>query len=151
MMLLAGCGSPSPEPEPPKPVVSTPLTGEVAGAAWSPKSAVASARRAFSDDKTERWIDLGVGDFDCSDFLPDAEIIGTLPWQTGAYSLGLQRNLTFVVQEADGGIRNKVATDGRVEFIDATGPDAGPSIVRIRARFDADNEIEGQVEISVCD
>lgn len=139
------------EPEPPKPVASTPLTGKVAGVPWTPKSAVASARRAFSDDKSERWIDLGVGDFDCSDFIPDAEIIGTLPWKTGEYALGLQRNLTFVVHEADGGIINKVATNGRVEFIEATGPDAGPSIVRIRARFDAENEVEGQVAISVCD
>lgn len=139
------------EPEAPQPVASTPLTGRVAGVEWTASSAVASARRAFSDDASERWVDLGAGAFDCSDFLPDAELIGTLPWRTGAYSLGLQRNLTFVVREADGGIRNKVATEGRVEFIEATGPDAGPSIVRIRARFDAENQVEGQVAISVCD
>lgn len=132
-------------------MASTPLAGKVNGASWAAVSAVASARRAFSDDNSERWIDLGAGVFDCAAFIPEAEIIGTLPWKTGEYALGLQRNLTFVVHETDGGISNNVATNGRVEFIEATGPDAGPSIVRIRARFDADNQVEGQVSITVCD
>lgn len=151
LLLLAACGAPpTPEPVPPTPVASTPLTGKIDGVAWTPRSAVASARRAFSDDGGERWIDLGVGTFDCSNFIPEAELIGTVPWTVGAYDFSLRQNVTFVVEE-DGKTVNKVATNGRIELLSAPGPDAGVATLRIRARFDADNEIEGEVSLTVCD
>lgn len=149
LMVFAGCGTAEPMVNEPTPVASTPLSGTVGGAAWAAVSATASARRSFSDDGGERWIDIGSGAFDCSDFVPEAQIIGVFPWKVDAYALSFNRNLTFVVHEADGGIENLVATNGRVEVISA--PDAGTATLRIRARYDAENEIEGQIDVTICD
>lgn len=149
-LVLAACGAPTSTPTV-VPVKSTPLAGTIGGAPWTARSAVASARRAFDEDGGRRWIDLGAGSFGCADFVPHAEIIGTVPWEAAAYELSLRNNLTFVVRQPDGGIDNLVATTGRVELLSAPGPDAGPATLRLRAKFGADNDVEGEIAVTVCD
>ncbi|MFZ5438610.1 MAG: hypothetical protein ACOZQL_01310 [Myxococcota bacterium] len=149
-VLAAACGAPAGSSPTLAVVERTPLAGTIDGAPWVARSAVASARRAF-DDGGSRWIDVGAGAFTCADFVPRAELIGTVRWTPTAYELSLRDNLTFVVERADGGIGNLVATTGRVEVVSAPGPDAGPALLRIRARFDARNEVEGEVAVTVCD
>ncbi len=148
-LALSACGS-MPPPGP-TPVSSTPLAGTWNGVPWRAVSGVASARRAFSDDAGSRWLDVKNGQLTCADFVPAAQIIGIIPWQVGGYDLSFQHNLTFVVDRPDGGLDNLVATQGRVELVDAPGPDAGPAHLRIRAHFDAQNSIEGEVTVTVCD
>lgn len=147
-VLLAGCGSMTQEVDAgPTPVATTPLQGTVGGASWTAVSATASGSQGFNPG--DKWVDIGAGTFDCTAFVPDSDIIVNVPWVEGAYALSFSKNLTFVVREADGGIENKVATSGRVEVISA--PDAGTATLRIRAKFDEANSIEGQIDVSVCD
>jgi hypothetical protein len=152
LLGLAGCGpAASTTPPAPVPVKSTPLAGTVNGQPWAPVSATASARKAFSEDGGEKWIDLGATHFTCNDFVPEAEVIGTIPWQTGAaYDLSLSHNLTIITHKPDGGgIVNNIAISGRVEVISA--PDAGVGTIRIRANASSDNAVEGQIDVTVCD
>lgn len=151
VVLLAACGAPTPMPPAPEPVKTTPLAGTIDGQPWAAVSAIASARRAFDEDGGRRWIDVGAGRFTCADFVPRAELIGTVPWQVASYELSLRNNLTFVVRQADGGIDNLVATSGRVELVTAPAPDAGPATLRVRAKFDAENTVEGEIAVVVCD
>lgn len=149
VLALGACGAPT-APDPTA-VSSSPLAGTVGGQPWRAVGAVASARRAFTDDGGERWIDVSDKVISCAEFLPEAQVIGVVPWQVGAYALSLRRNLTFVVHQSDGGLDNLVATSGRVEVVTAPGADAGIATLRIRARFDAENTVEGEVTVSVCD
>ena len=145
--LVAGCGGP-PEQQKPTPVKTTPLTGTVDGQAWTPIAA--TARTQSFSDPGERWIDISATAFTCATFVPEAEIIGTVPWVTGtAYELSLARNLTIITHKPDGGIVNNIATNGRVEIVSA--PDAGVGTIRIRASAGTGNRVEGQIDVSVCD
>ena len=148
-LALAGCGGAMMEPVDagPVPVATTPLQGTIGGAPWTAVSATAKGSRGFNPG--DKWVDIGSGTFTCDDFVAESDLIVNVPWATEAYALSLQHNLTFVVHEADGGIQNKVATSGRVEVISA--PDAGTATLRIRARFDAQNSVEGQIDVKVCD
>jgi len=145
LLLLAGCGTPPPAAS--VPVAATPLAGKVAGASWTARGATASAHRAFSDDGGEKWVDISSSTLSCSGF-PEAQVIGTIPWNTPAYDLSFSHNLTIVVHETDGGIMNYVAINGRVELYDVT--DAGARL-RVRAIANADNSVEGEIGLTVCD
>lgn len=141
-VACGGGGTPSSTP-----VKSTPLAGTYAGQSWT--AATGRASPWPFDDGGERWIDVSANAITCQDFAPEGQLIGTIPWHTGeAYDLGLKQNLTFVVR-GDAGIENKVAFNGRVEVIAA--PDAGVGTVRIRARFSDGFDVEGEVQLNVCD
>lgn len=144
--VFAACGGPTTPTS--TPVKSTPLAGTVDGQSWT-----ASPGRASPwpfEDGGLRWIDVSATAITCQDFAPVGQLIGTIPWHAGeAYDLGLQENLTFVVR-GDAGTENKVAFNGRVEVISA--PDAGGvGTVRIRARFSDNFDVEGEVQLNVCD
>jgi hypothetical protein len=129
------------------PVASTPLAGTFNGQPWTAQKG--RANPWGFDDGGERWIDIASSALPCGSFGGDPQIIGTIRWQTGAaYDLGLQENLTFVVQSG-GTPQNYVATTGRVEVISA--PDAGTGTVRLRAKFDEDFDVEGEIQLDVCD
>lgn len=137
-----GGGGPSTDPVP-----ATPLAGTFDGRPWTAAKGTASAR-SFNDPG-ERWIDISSTALACSTFGGEAQLIGTVPWTTGAsYEFGFTKNLTFVVR-TDGGVDNKVATTGRMEIISA--PDAGTGTIRLRARFGGDFSVEGEVQVEVCD
>lgn len=141
--LACGGGGPSSS----TPVASTPLAGTFNGQPWT--AAKGRAKPWTFDDAGERWIDIASTPVTCSQFFADSQLIGTIPWQTGAtFELGLKDNLTFVM-DTDAGIQNYVATNGRVEVISA--PDAGTGVVRIRAKFGADFSVEGEIQLEVCD
>jgi hypothetical protein len=74
-----------------------------------------------------------------------------VPWQTGAaYNFDFTHNATFSWQDDAGTSVNDVAIDGRIEIISAP-PDAGAlGTVRLRADFDANNHVEGQFSVWVC-
>lgn len=144
---FAACGGGG-TTETPTPVKSTPLAGTFEGQSWTAATGRASAWPF--DDGGLRWIDVSATAITCQDFAPEGQLIGTIPWHDGeAYELGLKQNLTFVTR-SDAGIENKVAFNGRVEVISA--PDAGGvGTVRIRARFDDSFDVEGEVQLNVCD
>jgi hypothetical protein len=146
--LLVACGgSPTSSSTP---VASTPLTGTIDGKAWSAVTALASAEKAFSDGGAERWLDVYDTQVGCHDFATEAQLIGVVPWVADAgYELSFSHNLTFVVRQADGGILNDVAVDGRVELL--TAPTTGQATLRLRATAGSTNSVEGQVAVTVCD
>ena len=148
LVALAGCG-PASQTEGDAGVKSTPLAGTVNGQPWTAASATASAHKAFGDGG-EKWLDVGSTAFTCSTFIPDAQLIGVVPWQVGTYPLSLSRNLTLVTRSTDGGsTMNNVAISGRVEILSA--PDAGVATMRIRATANSQNTVEGQLDVQVCD
>ncbi len=144
-LVMSSCG-----PEETPGIASTPLAGTVSGAPWKALSATASARKAFSDDLSERWIDVGAGTFDCDTFGIEPELIGTIPWSGTGYGFSLQQNLTIVTRE-DGETINRVALRGRVELVTLTEPGGEPSVLRIRAEANDDNVVEGEIQVTVCD
>lgn len=145
-LVVAACGGGTPQTS--TPVKATPLAGTYDGQAWTAATGRASAWPF--DDGGLRWIDVSATAITCQDFAPEGQLIGTIPWHDGeAYDLGLQENLTFVVR-GDAGTENKVAFNGRVEVLSA--PDAGGvGTVRIRARFSDNFDVEGEVQLNVCD
>ncbi|MEW5741075.1 MAG: hypothetical protein AB1938_19290 [Myxococcota bacterium] len=141
-LSCGGGGGPSTDPIP-----ATPLAGTFDGKPWTAAKGTASTR-AFNEPG-ERWIDIASTALSCQSFGGEAQIIGTIPWTTGAVEeFGLSKNVTFVVR-TDGGIDNLVATTGRLEVISA--PDAGTGAIRLRAKFGSDFSVEGEVQLDVCD
>ena len=132
----------------PTPVASTPLAGTYNGSPWTAQKGRAKAWPV--GDGGERWLDVASAALPCSSFGGDPQLIGTIPWQTGvAVDFGLQENLTFVVDDGSGTPMNYVATNGRLEVISA--PDAGTGVVRIRAKYNDQFSVEGEVQLDVCD
>lgn len=146
-LLFVACGGGGTTMQP-TPVKDTPLAGSVDGQPWAASSGTASGSRSFSD-AGEKWIDVSSSALTCSTF-GQAQLIGVIPWQAGtSYDLSLAKNLTIVVERDGGTPSNKIATSGRVEVISA--PATGVGVVRIRARFNDSNTVEGQVSLNVCD
>jgi hypothetical protein len=148
LALFAACGPAGTSV--PLAVNASPLAGTVGGRPWRAVGGVAS-KNAFSPDSGTRSVEIGNKVIACNDCGAHAQLLTLVPWTVGTYDLSLQRNLTFAVDLEDGGIDNLVATQGRVEVATAPGPDAGGASLRIRAAFDADNTVEGEVTITVCD
>ena len=148
LALFAACGPAGTSI--PLAVNAAPLAGTLGGIPWRAVGGVAS-KSAFSPDSGTRRVEIGNKVIACNDFGAHAQVLTLVPWTVGTYELSLQRSLTFAVDLEDGGIDNLVATQGRVEVVTAPGPDAGPASLRIRAAFDADNAVEGEATITVCD
>jgi hypothetical protein len=141
-MLGVGCGGAPP-------VVATPLVGVVGGLEWTGRGGVAFTSRA-EGDASGKWIDVadGLASLGCSNFPVSTQLVGTIPWTEGAFDLSAGRTLSFVLSVPDGGTSTLVATTGRVELSDVT--DAGARL-RVRAQFDAESSVEGEVSLHVCD
>jgi len=147
VLAALACGPSTPTVNPVKQQV---LTGTIGGQPFTFQSGTASGSKVFGNDGGEKWIDVyDAPAIDCSVFSPGAqrELLGTIPWQVKDYDLNLVHNLTLLSM----GSHNDIATSGRVEIVSAPPPDAGPATIRIRAYFDADNTVEGEVQLQVCD
>ncbi len=147
VLVALACGPSTPQPVPVKQQV---LTGNIGGQPFTFKSGTASGSKAFGSDGGQKWIDVyDAPAIDCTVFSPGAqrEVLGTIPWQVTSYDLGFSQNLTLLSM----GSHNDVAISGRVEIVSAPPPDAGMATIRIRAYVDADNNVEGEVQLSVCD
>lgn len=145
-LVFVGCGpDETPEDTSATPVASTPLAGTFKGQPWT--AAQGRARAWSFGEGNERWIDVGSSPLGCNG-AGDAQLIGTIDWAPGtSYALSLTRNLTFSYDD-NGTSENLVAITGRVELVSA--PDQGLATVRIRARYDADFSVEGEVQLEVC-
>jgi hypothetical protein len=87
-----------------------------------------------------------LGSLSCAYF--PRSLAGTIPWVAQSFELSRERSLTFVSRQADGGLESVVVVEGRVELADVT--DAGARL-RVRARVDAANDVEGEVQLRTCD
>jgi len=122
-----------------------PLQGQVGGESWSFLKGDTSV---FLSDSDGYFARLYAEDFEACGFSQATgnRLILSIPTEIGDYDLGLQRNMTFVVEEEDGPL-NLIATEGRiiVDEITATTITGG-----IHARFDGDNEIDGNFTVTIC-
>jgi hypothetical protein len=139
VMLWLGCGEAPP-------LAATPLAGTINGRPWAGQGDVAFTSRA----ENGKWIDVteGLASLGCSNFVAATELTGVLPWTTGAFDLSSARTLAFLLPAPDGGASTLTASIGRVELSDVT--DAGARL-RVRAQFDAESAVEGQVPLTVCE
>ena len=140
---------------PGSPVASTPLTGVIQGRTFTPVGAVAVVD-TFSDAGM-RFLSVYEVAANCSNTNPQIQqgqgaILGYIAWKTGlTYNLDFTHSITLVYPDDAGTPQNDIAISGRVEEIDAP-PDAGAmGTLRIRANFDAQNNVEGQVSVMACD
>ena len=127
-------------------VTDQPLTGKVGSNPWT---FVEGYTDDFLSDEDSFRAELYPADVDeCGFFRPGAmdHLLVRIPTATGEYELSLQQNMTYVVYDEEGP-RNLVATEGVlvVESIDATTIMAG-----LHSRFDGDNEVDGNFEITIC-
>jgi hypothetical protein len=126
-------------------VSDQPLQGEVGGMAWS---FVAGETDSFLSDEDKFFASLYATEFEaCAFGRPDGNsLILSIPTAPGDYELSLQRTMTFVVDEEDGP-NNLIATEGLivVDEITATTITGG-----VHARFDGDNEVDGNFSVTIC-
>ncbi len=147
MMVTTACSGESAAGDNDDPVKQTALAGTIAGTAFKAVSAV--AQPGFDDDGT-RSISVYEDVVTCADGFgggaSERMVLFSVPWKDGfEASFSLQQNATLVPSAGD----NLVATEGRVEVVSA--PAAGEKgKLRIRAFFDEDNQVEGEVEVEVC-
>jgi hypothetical protein len=135
------------------PVKQQPLAGTVNGLPFTAVSATASGQLAMDTGGApgDKWIDIYDSQVDCSNSFPSytRKLITTVPWKVTSYNFGFTQNLTFAYQDDAGVSQNEVATLGRAEIISA--PDAGTGTIRIRAEAHANNTVEGEIQVQVCD
>jgi len=146
------CGS-SPQMMMDVPVKQQPLTGKINGTTFTAVSATASGQKAIDTGGTagEKWVDIYDSQIDCSTAFPDPtrKVILTVPWQVTSYDFGFSHNATLFYLDDAGVSQNIAALVGRAEII--TAPDAGTATIRVRADGNADNTVEGEVQVQVCD
>lgn len=144
---MFACGSDS-AADGDEPVAQKALSGTIGGKAFEAVSAV--ARPGF-EEGDDRRIEVYEESVTCADGFGGAEsdrmILFSARWEAGFESaFSLQQNATLVPAAAE----NLVATQGRVEVVSA--PAAGEKgKVRLRAYFDDDNQVEGEIEVEVCE
>ena len=135
------------------PVAASPLTGQVNGASFAAKSAI--ARKSSGEKKS---IDIYDSDVTCDAFAPktDRSILISVPWTAATtrdfkFSLGGgdSQTATFVVQK-DGQTSNIISTQGRVEVIEAPTEKGATGKIRLRATAQG-NSVEGEIAVKVCD
>lgn len=149
--LVATTVACSSEPDPgdgDSPVAKSALEGTIAGKSFKAASAV--ARAGFDDDGT-RSITIYEDVVTCADGFAGGEsermILTSAAWEDGfASAFSLQQNATLVPAAGE----NFVATQGRIEIVSAAA--AGEKgTIRLRAYYDEDNQVEGEIEIEVCE
>lgn len=126
-------------------ITDQPLQGQVGGQPWA---FVKGETNAFLSDADGFFASLYAADFDACGFSQASgnSLILSIPTEPGDYELNLQRNMTFVVED-ESGPQNLIAFDGRivVDEVSATTIRGG-----IHARFDGDNEVDGNFAVTVC-
>ena len=124
-------------------IATTPLAGKVFGQSWT-----------FGGGVTDGFLSKGDPNFfadlysmayskcDHSGEPTGPHVILAIPRTVGQHDLSLSLNMTFV-----NGSDNKIGTSGKiaVDTVDATHVTGG-----IHAKFDADNEINGMFDVTIC-
>lgn len=119
------------------------LTGSVGGQAWT-----------FAAGETNAFLSEGESDFfaelypaaytQCGFSAPSGDhLIVSIPKAPGDYTMGSQRNMTFVVGDSN----NLVSFDGRIIVDEVTATSVKGGLV---GRYDGDNEVNGTFELSIC-
>jgi hypothetical protein len=123
-------------------IAAGPLSGKVAGQAWTFQ---AGATDAFLSEDGDFFAALYDTSFTpCGFDEPNRpHLLLSLPKQPGTYDLSLMRNITFVVGESE----NLVSLDGQivVDEVTATSVTGG-----LRTRRDDGNDVNGQFQLTVC-
>lgn len=158
MLALAACGggSSSSDAGSSAPVSHQPLAGTVNGQPWTAGYATAQDR----GDSSGYFVTVYAQGVDAGCYggsLDVPELLTSVPWTANsAYDFSLQHNLTFSFKDGSGNDQNDVATSGRIEldaapaFVDTDGGPPTTTTLRIRGKFDANNSVEGQVNVVVC-
>ncbi|MDQ3364168.1 MAG: hypothetical protein M3680_01890 [Myxococcota bacterium] len=123
-------------------IAATPLAGEVGGQPWT---LVLGHTSAFlSEGEDDFFATLYPTTFTACGFSEPggAHLIVAIPKEPGDYELGLGLNMTFYDGET-----NRVATNGRivVDAVTATRVTGG-----LHAKYDDDNEVDGQFDVTIC-
>ncbi len=124
-------------------IADTPLTGSVAGAAWT---FVAGHTNAFlSEGEPDFFAALYPAAFTACGFSePDGNhLIVSIPKTVGEYEMGTQRNMTYVVGPGE----NLVTFEGRIVVEEVTATTVKGGLV---SSYDADNEVSGRFEVTIC-
>jgi hypothetical protein len=139
LCVAAACG--------PSPIPDSTLSGTVGGSAFTAQGALASTD-SFSEPG-QRNILIAEVPLTCDDLFKslDRSIIFTTDWTAGKQTeLGLfDQTVTFVT----GGSNNNIATDGRLEVVDAPMDKGTTGTLKLRAFAGADS-VEGTVSVTVC-
>jgi hypothetical protein len=151
--VVVGCSSSDESEDSGGPVAASPLTGQVNGASFSGKSAI--ARKSGTEGK--KSVDIYDSDVTCDAFAPKADrsILISVPWTAATardfkFALGGDgQTATFVVQK-DGQTSNIISTQGRVEVIEAPAEKGATGKIRLRATAQG-NSVEGEIAVKVCD
>ncbi len=142
LLHVIGCSS-----APTGPVASAPLSGKIGGQAFAGKIALATS----SDTPSGKWIHLRIyeSDVKCGVFgTPEGRAVLMSPaeWKDGlSYDLGAGGEATLFAPPSS----NTIATIGRVEVI-SIGSSFLPGKVRVRAIYDGNNTVEGEVPVYSC-
>jgi hypothetical protein len=152
-VFVAGCSSSDDAAEKTGPVSASPLKGTVEGSEFVAKSAL--ARKGF--DEGEKSIDIYEGAVTCADFAPKEKrkILISVPWKSGTtrdfkFALGDDgQTATFVIQR-DSKTDNIIATQGRVEIVDAPTEKGAKGKLRLRA-VAREHSVEGEIAVEVCE
>ncbi len=142
LLILSACGDDTDSID----VADTPLSGKVAGEAWTFASAQTNA---FLSDEEGYWVDLYSAPVaSCGDSTPAGpKLIILLPSNVGEYDFSPAQTMTFVVPHDGEGPMNNVASKGRliVESITDTTITAA-----VHGIFDDDNEVDGRFTVEIC-
>lgn len=149
-LLAFGCGSDgAPDDGKGNAIPDTPLSGKIDGESWTFSSGRSDA---FFSDEQQLWVELyavNAGSCDSTSSPNGHHLIVTVPREPGTYRLGLleQRSATFVLETSGGTTDNLVTTDGTliVDDVSATKVSARASL-----EFDADNNVTGRFEATIC-
>jgi hypothetical protein len=140
--MLAACGGGGGDDDGDD-IPATTLAGTVGGEPWT---FVAGDTDAFlSEGEDDFFALLYAGPFTpCGFDAPSGNhLIVSVPKEPGEYPLSLSLNMTFVVGESD----NLVATDGVIVVDEVTDTTIRGGLL---ASFDADNEVAGQFDLTIC-
>jgi hypothetical protein len=124
------------------------MTGSINGTEFVAK--IALAQPGLSD-AGKRSITIVDADTDCNGAFGKRSILFSVQWVEG-----LTKELSFGSQTATfsyedmGGFSNKVATTGRLELVSAPSEVGAKGKLRLRARFDDKNKIDGEVPVLIC-
>ena len=134
LAALGGCGTS-------QDIATTQLAGTVGGQAWTFKTGHTDA--FLSEGEDDFFATFYQEEFTPCGFEPSGpHLIVSIPKTTGDYEMGLQLNMTYVV-DSD----NKIATDGRIVVDSVTATKVTGGLV---SEYDGDNEVNGQFEATIC-
>ena len=136
---LAACGGDSYE------ISDQSLQGKVGGVDWS---FAGGETDSFLSDEESFFASLFSSSLEACAFSSPGgnRLLMAIPTEPGDYELGISQTMTFVVDQSDG-LENLVATEGRLVVDEVTATTIAGGIY---ARFDGDNEIDGNFSLTIC-